>query len=191
MGDANNLLVGSSGGGADGTALLYFAPQGSTAPTNATSALDAAFLDAGLISEDGITASFSEDSTEIRAYGTQAVQRTVITGQTYSFNFQFLETNEVSVAVYHRKALGSITPAVSTGAFSVADGTFSRQLYSCVAQIVDGSNYVRLYMPSVEVVNRGDFQVSAGSVIGRECTLNAYPVSGVSVQWYFAIPNLG
>jgi hypothetical protein len=191
VGDNANLLVGSQGGGADGTGLIWFAPLGSTLPTNATSALDAAFLNAGLISEDGITMSFSEDSTEIRAYGTQASQRTVITGQTYTAQMQFLETNEVTTAVFHRKALGSISPAASTGAFSLTDGTFERRTYVCVAEVLDGNNKMRIVFPSCEVTNRGDFQISSGSAITREVTLTAYPVSGVAIQYYFAVPNLG
>lgn len=191
MGDNANILVGSAAGGSDGTGLAWFAALGSTAPTNASGALDAAFLNAGLITEDGITASFSEDSNEIRAYGTQVSQRTVITGQTTTFNLAFLESNEVSLAIYHRKALGSISPAASTGAFSVTTGTFTRQLYSAVFDIVDGSVKLRAYCPSVEVTGRGDFQVSAGNAITYEVTLTAYPVDGVAINWFYAIPNLG
>ncbi len=191
MGDNANLLVGSAAGGSDGTGLAWFAPSGSTAPTNATTALDAAYLNAGLITEDGITASFSEDSTEIRAYGTQVSQRTVITGQTTTFQLSFLESNEVSLAVYHRKALGSITPAVSTGAFSVTTGTFTRQLYSAVFEIVDGVNKIRAYCPSAEGTGRGDMTVSAGAAITDEVTLTAYPVAGISINWFYAVPNLG
>ncbi len=191
MGDNANLIVGSSAGGSDGTGLAWFGVSGSAAPTNATTALDAAYLNAGLITEDGITASFSEDSTEIRAYGTQVSQRTVITGQTTTFGLSFLESNEVSLAVYHRKALGAITPAVSTGAFSVTTGTFTRQLYSAVFEIVDGTNKIRAYAPSVEVTGRGDMSVSAGAAITYEVTLTAYPVAGVAIQWFYAVPNLG
>ncbi len=191
MGDSNNLLVGSAAGGSDGTGLAWFAPLGSTLPTTASAALDAAFLNAGLITEDGISASFSEDSNEIRAYGTQVSQRTVITGQTTTFQLSFLESNEVSLAVYHRKALGSISPAVSTGAFSVTTGTFTRQLYSAVFEIVDGTNKIRAYVPSCEVTNRGDMSVSAGAAITYEVTLTAYPVSGVAINWFYAVPNLG
>ncbi len=191
MGDSANLLVGSQGGGADGTGLLWFAPLGSTLPTNATSPLDAAFLNAGLISEDGVTMSFSEDSTEIKAYGSGAAQRTVITGQTYTGQFTMLETNEVTVAVFHRKALGSITPAASTGAFSLTDGTFERRTYVGVAEVLDGVNKMRIVWPSCEVTNRGDFTISSGAPIGREVTMTCYPVSGVAIQYYFAVPNLG
>lgn len=191
MGDANNLLVGSSAGGTDGTGLAWFAVPGTTLPTTATGALDAGFLNAGLITEDGLTASFSEDSQEIRAYGTQVSQRTVITGQTTTVQLTFLESNDVSLAVYHRKALGSISPAASTGAFTVTTGTFTRQLYSAVFHVVDGTNVLRAVAPSVEVTNRGDMQVSAGNAITYEVTLTCYPVEGVAIQWLYAIPNLG
>lgn len=191
MGDANNLLVGSGAGGSDGTGLAFFAPTGSTAPTNASGSLDAAFLNAGLITEDGISASFSVDSTEVRAYGSLIAQRTVITSQTTTMQLTFLESNEVSLAVYHRKALNAISPAVSTGAFSVTTGSYSRQLYSAVFEIVDGTNKIRAYLPSCEATGIGDMQISAGNPIQYEVTLTAYPVSGTAIQWFYAIPNLG
>lgn len=192
MGDNANILVGQSAGGSDGTGLIWFGATGTTAPTDATTALNAGFLNAGMISEDGITVSFSENSNQIRAYGTMAVQRTVVTEQEYTFSFRFLETNEVSVAVYHRKALTAIVPAGGTGAFSLTDGTYARQLYTAVVEVVDGSNKLRMYMPSVEVTNRGDFEISAGNPMGREVTLTAYPnSSGVAIQYFYAIPNLG
>ncbi len=191
MSDNANLLIGEAGGGTDGTGLAWFAPLGTTAPTDATSALNAAFLNAGGISEDGLTGSFSEDSNQIRFYGSRAVQRQVVTSQESTFNFRFMEHNEVSLAVYHRKALGSIVPAVSTGAFSLTTGTFNSQRYSAVFQVVDSNGVIRLYLPSCEVSNRGDIQIQAGEPISYEVTLTTYPVNGVNIQWFYAIPNLG
>ena len=44
--DATNVRVGITGG-------LYKAPVGSTAPTDATTALDAAFINLGYVSQEG------------------------------------------------------------------------------------------------------------------------------------------
>lgn len=191
MGDANNLLVATSAAGADGTGLAWFATVGTTAPTDAVTALNAGFKDSGLISEDGVTLALNETSKKIKAYGSQNTQRTVVTDQETTFALKFLEVNEVSSAVFHRKAIGSITPTVSTGAFSVTTGTYSRVLYAAVFDVVDGTNHIRMYCPSCEVTNRDNIQFSNGNEIPWGVTITAYPVAGTSIAWYYAVPNLG
>lgn len=194
MGDANSLLVGTTAAGSDGTGLAWFAATGTTAPTDATTALNAGFKDAGLVAEDGLTVGFAESSKKIKAYGSQAAQRIIVTDQDFTFKLKFLETNEISQAVFWRKAINSITPAVSTGAFSVTGGTYARQLYAFVADVVDitnGTNHLRIYAPSVEVTGRDDLSISNGNEIGWGVTITAYPVAGVAIQMFVASPNLG
>lgn len=191
MSDSSNLVVGIGAGGSDGTGLGWFGPPGSTLPTDATTALNAAFLNAGGISEDGLTVSFEEDNTDIRFYGSRTIQRRVTTNESQTFGLTFMEHNEVSLAVYHKKALNTISPAVSTGAFSITTGQAATQRYSMVAQIVDDVRITRIVCPAVEVSARGDLQYSAGNPVQFEVTLTAYPVSGNSIIWYYALPNLG
>lgn len=191
MSDNSNLVVGIGAGGSDGTGLGWFAPPGATGPTTAVSALDAAFLNAGGISEDGLTVSFDETSTDFRFYGSRSVQRSIITEESQTFTLTMMEHNEVSLAIYHGKSLGSITPAVSTGQFSLTTGTVSSQRYAFVGQIVDDVRVTRIYAPSVQITARGDLQYSAGNPVQFEVTLTAYPVAGVAIQWLYALPNLG
>ncbi len=124
VGDANNLIVGTSAGGSDGTGLAWFGVTGTTAPTDATTALNPAFKDSGLIAEDGVTAAFQSQQKKIKAVGSTVAQRTIVTDEETTFALKFLEVNEISMAVWHRKALNAITPAVSTGAFSVTTGLY-------------------------------------------------------------------
>lgn len=191
MSDNSNLVIGQGAGGVDGTGLAWFAPFGSTAPTDATTALNAAFLDAGGISEDGLTVSFEEESTDFRFYGSRSIQRSIITSESQTFQTTFMEHNEVSLAIYHGKSLSAITPAASTGAFSLTTGTASTQKYAAVFQVVDDVRITRIYAPSVQVTARGDLQYSAGNPVQFEVTLTAYPVAGVAIQWFYALPNLG
>lgn len=187
----SNVIIGNQGGGSDGYGLAWFAAVGSTAPTDESGALNAAFKDAGLITEDGMTLSMSESSNKIKAYGSQIAQRTVITDQDTTFTIKFLEHNPISMAVYYRKTLTGISPAVSTGKYSVTVGSYTEQFYAMVLEVVDGVNKLRAYCPKVSVTNRDDLQVGNGAEISLGVELTAYPVSGTAIQWYGAIPSLG
>lgn len=192
MGNNSNLLVGTSAGGSDGLGLVWFADFGATAPTDAGTALNAAFKDAGLISEEGLSLSMAETTKEIKAYGSLLAQRTIVTDQDTTFKMKFLESNQYSLAVYHRKAIsGGISPGAGTGAFSVTTGSFTSRQYAMVAEIVDGTNKIRAYAPKVEVTNRDDLQVGNGNEISYGVELTAYQVSGVAIYWYYVVPALG
>lgn len=191
MADNAAMIVGTQAAGSDGLGLAWFAPEGTTAPVDDDGALNAAFKDAGGISEEGITLSMNETSKKIKFYGSQLAQRTIITDQETTFAMKFMEANATSLAVYWRKALGSITPAASTGKFSIAHGTHSVQFYSFVADVVDGDNRIRFYCPRVEVTNRENLVIGNGNEISWGATITAYPVSGVAVQMFFAVPTLG
>lgn len=191
MANSANMVVGTQAGGSDGLGLTWWAPTGTTAPTDESGALNAAFKDGGGISEEGISIAMSESTKKIKFYGSQLAQRTIVTDQETTFKMKFMEANATSLAVYWRKALGSIVPAASTGKFSITHGTASIQFYSAVFDVVDGANKIRFYCPRLEVTNRDDLQIGNGNELSWGPTLTAYPVAGVAIAMYFAIPSLG
>ena len=69
----SNTVTNVSAGKPNPAGALYWAPLGSTLPTDATTALDAAFLPLGYVSEEGLTNSNSRDNDEIHAWGGDAV----------------------------------------------------------------------------------------------------------------------
>lgn len=194
MGDSNNLLVGTAAAGTDGTGLAWFGVTGTTAPTDAVTALNAGYKDAGLITEEGLVVDFSETNKKIKAYGSQATQRVLVTDQEFTFKLKFLETNEISQAIFWRKVIGSIVPAAATGAFSVTAGTATRNLFAFVGDVVDTTNavnHLRFSAASCEVTGRDSLSIANGNEIGWGVTITAYPVAGVAMTMFAAIPNLG
>lgn len=191
MGDANSMMVGTSGGGSDATGLVWLAPIGTTAPTDATTALNAGFKDAGYIAESGVVMSFAETAKDIKVYGSQIPVRTIVTDQKFTAKWTMAEINEISMAVFWRKDLNAITPAVSTGAFSVTGTSYSQKLFSAVFEVIDATRHVRLYYPSMEISQRDDINISNGNEIGWGVTATGYPVAGVAVTMFAAIPSLG
>jgi len=63
-----NILAGVSALG-NNFELGWFADSGAVLPTDATTALDAAFKSVGIVSEDGLTGSTNVTTQEIDAYG--------------------------------------------------------------------------------------------------------------------------
>jgi hypothetical protein len=184
------ILAGVAAGGAGGTGLGWFAPHGSTAPTTATEALDAAFLDSGLITEEGLTRGVDEDSNDINAYGLFVPARTIITRSKVTFQLTFLESNPVSLAVYHRLPLDTLVPD-NDGAFDFTEGQSRTVRYAGVLDVVDGVNHIRAVCPSLEVTDRNEFSVQAGEAITYGVTLTAFPGSdGVAVHWYYVLDAL-
>lgn len=191
MANSANIFSGITAAGADGMGLAWFANTGSTAPTNSTAGLDAAFKNTGMITEDGLTVKFAESQKKIKGYGSPQVQRVLTTDVETSFDFVFLETNQYSMAVFHRLPITSITPTPGTGAFSATTGNYTRQQYAAVFDMIDGTNHIRAYCPAVEVTSRSDVKFSNGNETTWPVSCTAYPnTSGVAIQWYFLMSAL-
>jgi hypothetical protein len=135
---------------------------------------------------------FNESQKKIKGYGSPIVQRVLTTDVETTFDLAFLETNQYSMAVFNRQPITSITPVVGTGAFSFTTGNYVRQLYAAVFDMVDGTNHIRAYCPSVEVTGRSDAKFSNGNETEWGVTMTAYPnSSGVAIQWYVLMSALG
>jgi hypothetical protein len=192
MGDNRNILVGTNGTGADGTGLAWFAVTGSTAPTDASTALAAAWKNVGFITDDGLTEKINTASKDVKAYGSLQIQRKIITDSSVTFNIAFLEKNARTTELYYGIAFNSLSPTVGTGAFSYTFGTYTRQLVSGVFDIVDGTTRHRVYCPQLEVTDRQDVKYGTTDAATFGVTFTAYPnSSGVALQAYDVVPALG
>ncbi len=152
---------------------VYRAPLGTTLPTDATTALAAAFKDLGYISEDGITNSNTRESEEIKAYGGDTVLRPE-TGKTDSYQMTFIESKNVDTlkAVYGDD---NVTGTIATG---IEVRVNSKELESAVwviDQIMNGDVLRRTVIPNGKVTDLGDITYADGEVTGFETTVTALP----------------
>lgn len=191
-GNAALILAGISGGGAAGNSLAWFAPPATALPTDTTTALIAAYKDAGWITENGLTKKMSETSKDVKGYGSFLPLRTIVTESKESFEIEFLETNLTTLSVYNRKVLtGAGALSATAGAVSFTTGPASMPSYVAVFDFVDGTNHVRAACPNVQVTNRGDMNVKNGEAIGYPVTLTAFPdTTGASIYWSYLVPAL-
>lgn len=90
--DKSNITVGKpKPGGA-----LYWAPAGTTLPTDASTPLASEYVNLGYVSEDGITISTEEEVSELIAWGPETVAQSQ-EKYTKKATFNLLETSRVAV----------------------------------------------------------------------------------------------
>lgn len=94
--DKDNVAIGlPKPGGA-----IYWAPAGTTLPTDASTALDPEkFVNLGYVTEDGLTLSVAEEGSDLKAWGPETIGRSQ---ESYAetFTFALLESVRPSVAQF-------------------------------------------------------------------------------------------
>lgn len=152
---------------------VYRAPIGTTLPTDATTALAAAFKDLGYISEDGITNSNTRESEDVKAYGGDVVARPE-TGKTDSYQMTFIESKNTETL----KAVYGDTNVTGTAADGIQVRVNSKELEPAVwviDQIMAGNMMRRTVIPNGKVTELGDITYTDGEVTGFETTVSALP----------------
>lgn len=172
---ADNVRVGA----ADYAGGVFRAPSGTTLPTDATSALNAAFLsrNVGLISDEGVTQSIGNTTTDIRSWQNNAIVRTLTSETKVSYQFTMLETASVALETYYDN--------FTAGASEITGQSGLR--CSWVVQVTDEGNDIRIVIPDGQVTERGDTVFSSTDVLRYPVTITAYPdSSGNNAYCYVA-----
>ncbi len=173
MTDATNVKVAITG-------AVYTAPTGTTAPTDASTSLDAAFKAVGYISEDGVKEANDTENEEIKAWQNSDIVRKVITKNETSYAFTMIETNSAALGLFYGKT-------IAVGATDhIIGGTVTGKI-AAVIDVIDGSQVIRRYIPSCEVTERGEVALTGTDALGYETTVTAYPDAtlGGSVKVYY------
>lgn len=155
------------------TGSVYRAPLATTAPTSQSTTLNAAFVDLGYISEDGVTQSLPDggDTTPLKAWQNGATVRviSVPSEDMPTISFVALETNKTVLDAYYG---ASVTQTVTEGSL-VYNSTVSRTHYSWVIDVVDGAELERFYIPDGVVAEVGERVYKNDEPIGYEITIRA------------------
>lgn len=118
MPNAKNVMTGTPKGGVGG--YLFRGPLGTALPTDEKTALDAALLDQGYVSEDGVERAISKTYETIRDMGGEEVLKTrTELGVTVSFSLLETLNGETAKTVYGASAV-TITAATASSGTKVA-----------------------------------------------------------------------
>lgn len=151
----------------------FFAPVGSTLPTDTAAALDKAFNGLGYISDDGLTNANSPDTDTVSAWGGDTVLNLTKTKKD-TFKFTLIESlnPDVLAAVYGKE---NVTGTLSTG-ITVKANADSNNAYSWVFDmILRGGALKRIVVPNASVTDIGDIEYKDDGATGYEITISASP----------------
>lgn len=165
---SNNTSNVSVGKGAVG-GYAYYAPYGTTLPTDNTMQLDAAFRNIGYLNEDGVTFTDESDSESIPDMNGDSIV-TTSGAITKTFTFFAAEVKADTLKLQYGDA--NVTDA--NGTVTVHDKGPNSGQYSVVFEfrLKDGRKE-RCIVPSATVSELGDLVYNYSELVGREITMAA------------------
>lgn len=159
----------------------YAAPVGSTLPTDYETDLDTAFKLLGYISEDGITESTDEDTTDIPDMNGDTVASEQAS-HTKTFANTMLETKAGVLKEY----FGDDCVTDKKGMITVAEKSGMRRNHAYVYDLaLQNGRRERIVVPNGKVTEVGEITYASGEAVGYETTTTAFPDdSGVKTYRY-------
>lgn len=163
------------------------APIGSTLPTDATTALDAAFKVLGYVSEDGLTNSNSASMNDTKAWGGDIVL-SGLDEKPDTFQFTLIETLNADVlkAVY---GAANVTGTLSTGITVTANSTEPESASWAFDMVMRDGAVKRIVVPNAKVTEVGDIVYNDTDAVGYEITITAYPDSNGATHKEYIIKS--
>lgn len=152
---------------------IYRAPKGTTLPTDASTALGAAFKNLGYISEDGATESTSIDTASIKSWGRDTVL-TSMTGKEKKFKWKMIESlnDEVMKMVYGDS---NVTGTVSAG-LTIKENSIEDDDHCYVIEMVlRGGIAERIVIPAGRITALSDVVYKDGEPVGYETEITCTP----------------
>lgn len=160
---------------------IYFAPAGTTPPTDATTSLGSVFKALGYVSEDGVTNSLTKDTSDIKEWGGDTVD-TLLKGQKDEFKFKFIESLNVDTL---KCIFGTANVTESSGTITVAVKATDAPSGVYVLDMICKNRMKRIVIPNGKVAELGDIVYKADEAVGYDVTIAAnLDTSGVTHYEY-------
>ena len=152
---------------------VFRAAAGTTAPTDATTALAADFKALGYCSEDGLVNSNSPSVTNIKAWGGDVVL-TPMEEKEDTFQLTLIEVLNLDVlkAVY---GSANVSGTLSTGVTVTANSKEPEEGVWAVDMVMNSNTVKRVVIPHGKITEIGDISYTDTDAVGYEITITAIP----------------
>lgn len=168
--EADDIVVGASGS-------VNFAPVGTAGPTDLVTALNVAFVDAGYLTEEGVTFDPSVDITEIPAWQSQYAVRRFVASRSFDITFTMLQMSKANFIF----AMGGGDIATATGVHTYTPPTASDvDERALVVAWQDGSKNYRFHTPRGMVSDLATIQLQRTDASGLDVTFSVLASDAVA-----------
>lgn len=159
-----------------------------TLPTDATTTLSALdFTGTGLITDDGITESISQDWNDIFAWQGNSLVATLPGQYVQSFKFAAMQQSLINLGLHFA---GSVITQTVPGV-TVQQKAITRDTRVWVIHGIDGSLLQRIVVPAGQITERGDVVWSSQDVTVYDWTVKLFPdSSNVYAYRYYVDPDM-
>ena len=155
---------------------ISYAPTGTALPTNATTALAAAYKPLGYVSEDGLVPTRDTSIEKVKAWGGDVVAA-LMTDESESFQFTLLEVfqQDVNNFVYGSAnvTFTAAVPGTSPSKLTILDKGGKPAQCIFVFDMFSGAKNMRIVVPVADPVITGENPMTGDSLGGYEVTVEA------------------
>jgi hypothetical protein len=162
--DSDNIRVAQNG-------KIMVGPVGSTAPVDLTTPWDAAWIDFGYLSTDGVAMNYSTETEDVDVWQSVSSVRKILTGVDMTLAFTAMEFKRPVVTFYFPSSSISTSGGVHTLSIPSAPDSDERAFG---LEWTDGSVTNRLIVPRGEGTERGEITLSRSAAVGLQLTVSAY-----------------
>lgn len=181
MSDVKNVSAAKPATGG----AISIAPVGTPLPTDATSALPAAWKKMGYVSEDGLTNDTAIETENIKAWGGDTVLVTR-TSREDTFSYTLLEVLNLAVLQYvygAENVSGDLTSGIKIQVNNKSDEAVS----IVVDMVLNGGILKRIVVPSGSVSEVGTITYRDNEPIGYNTTLSCVPDASENTHYEYIV----
>lgn len=158
------------------TGGILIAPVGTAVPTDAVTALNASYVAAGYIGEDGVTEMNERSNERVKAWGGDTV-KIIQSEHNLTFSFSFIEALNADVlkSIYGDENVTTTAATISAGTLQkvlITGGALPHKAFAF--EIKDGDARIRISVPDGQITEVGEITYSDSEVVAYEVSVECF-----------------
>ena len=166
---------------------IYAAAAGTTLPTDASTALAAAFKCLGYVSEDGVKNSNSPNSQNVKAWGGDIVMN-LLTEKPDNFSFTLIEALNLEVLKFVYGS-SNVSGTLATGITVQANSAIPEAHVIAIDMILTDGALKRVVMPCAYITEVGEITYKDDEAVGYETTVLCPPDASGNTHYEYIVKS--